>query len=76
MGWSSVLMGRCISAISTTSDSALDLKTKQTTTIAAKRNRGRGDGGLRQAALNMPHELRFDRWATCMSLNVTNHPQD
>lgn len=40
----------------------LDLKTKQVTTIAGNGQRGyRGDGGPAvEAALNMPHELRFD----------------
>src|SRR5213080_4500210 len=41
----------------------LDLKTKKLTTIAGSGERGyRGDGGPAiAAALNMPHELRFDR---------------
>jgi streptogramin lyase len=41
----------------------LDLATKQLTTIAGTGERGyRGDGGpATAAALNMPHELRFDR---------------
>jgi sugar lactone lactonase YvrE len=40
-----------------------DLKTRKLTTIAGSGERGyRGDGGPAvQAALNMPHELRFDR---------------
>ena len=40
----------------------LDLKTKRMTTIAGTGERGhRGDGGPAvEAALNMPHELRFD----------------
>src|SRR3954463_9869187 len=41
----------------------LDLGTKRLTTIAGSGERGyRGDGGPAiAAALNMPHELRFDR---------------
>jgi streptogramin lyase len=41
----------------------LDLTTRQLTTIAGSGDRGyRGDGGPAiAAALNMPHELRFDR---------------
>src|SRR5438067_6055396 len=41
----------------------LDLKTKQVTTIAGNGEKGyRGDGGeATQAALNMPHEIQFDR---------------
>ena len=41
----------------------LDLKTKKITTIAGTGERAyRGDGGrATDAALNMPHELRFDR---------------
>jgi streptogramin lyase len=41
----------------------LDLRTRQLTTIAGTGERGyRGDGGAATAAaLNMPHELRFDR---------------
>src|SRR5882724_5894494 len=41
----------------------MDLSTKRLTTIAGNGERGyRGDGGpALAAALNMPHELRFDR---------------
>jgi len=41
----------------------LDLTTRRLTTIAGSGERGyRGDGGPAiAAALNMPHELRFDR---------------
>src|SRR5713226_2022967 len=41
----------------------LDLKTRKLTTIAGNGERAyRGDGGrATEAALNMPHELRFDR---------------
>ncbi|MBW8862921.1 MAG: hypothetical protein JF601_11230 [Acidobacteria bacterium] len=41
----------------------LDLRTRRLTTIAGSGERGyRGDGGAAvDAALNMPHELRFDR---------------
>src|SRR5947207_6140987 len=41
----------------------LDLKTRRMTTVAGTGERGyRGDGGPAvDAALNMPHELRFDR---------------
>jgi sugar lactone lactonase YvrE len=41
----------------------LDVATKRMTTIAGNGDRGhRGDGGpATEAALNMPHELRFDR---------------
>ena len=52
-----------------------DLKTKQLTTIAGSGERGyRGDGGPAvQAALNMPHELRFDRQGHLYVAERDNH---
>jgi len=53
----------------------LDLKTKQLTTIAGNGERGyRGDGGpATSAALNMPHELRFDRVGDLYIAERDNH---
>jgi streptogramin lyase len=53
----------------------LDLKTKQVTTIAGTGERGyRGDGGPAvEAALNMPHELRFDRQGNLYVAERDNH---
>ena len=52
-----------------------DPKTKQLTTIAGSGERGyRGDGGPAvQAALNMPHELRFDRQGNLYVAERDNH---
>jgi sugar lactone lactonase YvrE len=53
----------------------LDLKTKKLTTIAGNGERGyKGDGGAAtQAALNMPHELRFDRQGNVYVAERDNH---
>jgi DNA-binding beta-propeller fold protein YncE len=53
----------------------LDLKTKQVTTIAGNGTRGyAGDGGpATAAALNMPHELAFDRAGNIYVADRDNH---
>jgi sugar lactone lactonase YvrE len=53
----------------------LDLATKRLTTIAGNGERGyRGDGGpALAAALNMPHELRFDRLGNLYIAERDNH---
>jgi DNA-binding beta-propeller fold protein YncE len=53
----------------------LDVATKQLTTIAGNGMRGyEGDGGAAiQAALNMPHELRFDRNGDLYIAERDNH---
>ena len=53
----------------------LDLKTHKITTIAGTGERGyRGDGGPAvEAALNMPHELRFDRQGNLYVAERDNH---
>jgi sugar lactone lactonase YvrE len=52
-----------------------DLATKRLTTIAGSGERGyRGDGGpASAAALNMPHELRFDRLGNLFIAERDNH---
>ena len=53
----------------------LDLATKRLTTVAGNGERGyRGDGGpAAAAALNMPHELRFDRLGNLFIAERDNH---
>jgi DNA-binding beta-propeller fold protein YncE len=53
----------------------LDLKTKKTTTIAGNGQKAyRGDGGPAiEAALNMPHELRFDSRGDLYIAERDNH---
>jgi sugar lactone lactonase YvrE len=53
----------------------LDLTTKKLTTIAGNGERGyRGDGAAAtDAALNMPHELRFDRQGNIYAAERDNH---
>lgn len=53
----------------------LDVKSKQMTTIAGSGERGyRGDGGPAvDAALNMPHELRFDAAGNLYVVERDNH---
>src|SRR5882757_3630210 len=53
----------------------LDLATKRLTTIAGNGERGyRGDGGpATAAALNMPHELRFDAGGNMYIAERDNH---
>jgi len=53
----------------------LDLKTRRVTTVAGNGERGfRGDGGLATAAaLNMPHEIRFDRAGNMYIAERDNH---
>ncbi len=53
----------------------LDLRTKKLTTLAGNGERGyRGDGGPAvDAALNMPHELRFDRTGNIYIAERDNH---
>ena len=53
----------------------LDLATKRLTTVAGSGERGyRGDGGPAvAAALNMPHELRFDRLGNLFIAERDNH---
>jgi DNA-binding beta-propeller fold protein YncE len=53
----------------------LDLATKRLTTVAGNGERGyRGDGGpALEAALNMPHELRFDRNGDLYVAERDNH---
>jgi DNA-binding beta-propeller fold protein YncE len=53
----------------------LDLRTRQTTTIAGNGERGySGDGGLATAAsLNMPHEIRFDAAGNMYIAERDNH---
>src|SRR6266513_4717451 len=53
----------------------LDLATRRVTTIAGTGERGyRGDGGPAvNAALNMPHELRFDRTGNIYVAERDNH---
>src|SRR5436309_7571804 len=52
-----------------------DLATKRLTTVAGNGERGyRGDGGpAAAAALNMPHELRFDRLGNLFIAERDNH---
>jgi sugar lactone lactonase YvrE len=52
-----------------------DLKTRDLTTVAGNGERGyRGDGGLAlNAALNMPHEVRFDRQGDLYVAERDNH---
>jgi sugar lactone lactonase YvrE len=53
----------------------LDLRTRQTTTMAGNGERGySGDGGLATAAsLNMPHEIRFDAAGNLYIAERDNH---
>src|ERR1700737_2465032 len=53
----------------------LDLATKRLTTVAGSGERGyRGDGGpAPAAALNMPHEIRFDRLGNLYIAERDNH---
>jgi sugar lactone lactonase YvrE len=53
----------------------LDLQTRKLTTIAGNGERGyKGDGGAAiDAAMNMPHELRFDRQGNIYAAERDNH---